>query len=112
MKKFKLSRTPTKEEVTEKTVEKWIHPETKKNEVWIGNTSPIIFFNMAWKTKRLGKIPYDPLKCIPFKAHNIFPCFISNQELQDYTRGKETKVEENNTKSKFIKKKTKFIKRR
>lgn len=58
--------------------ERWRHPESEPDEVWIGNMFASDLHHVGWKSKRLGKAAYDVRgKTIP----NFRPVFVGRTEL-------------------------------
>ncbi len=61
--------------------EEWKHPEGKQGEVFIGNYNLSNFSLIKWKTKRLGKVPYNTQGNV-MKAVDFFPVFVEKIKQQ------------------------------
>ena len=60
---------------------KFIHPETEKGEIWLGNTTRAKFVKLNWRTKRIGKSPCDRYGAKITSLGDWFPVFIEEHEL-------------------------------
>ena len=82
----------TKKQIKKKKgkVEVFKHPEMEDGERWIGNGNEYTWKQIAWTTKRKGKVPYGVISNKPMDGREgrFFPIFIKEQEYQDYIQKK------------------------
>jgi len=65
-------------------METWNHPEAGEDEVFVGNYyEPFFTKEIRWKTKRLGKVAYDPRTGKKLDGEGYFPVFIKRSELKE-----------------------------
>jgi len=65
-------------------METWNHPEAGEDEVFVGNYDKVFFEKeIRWKTKRLGKVAYDPRTGKKMGFEGYFPVFVKQSELAE-----------------------------
>lgn len=66
-------------------METWNHPETKEDEIFVGNGYKNFFEKQVlWTTKRLGKQAYDPRTGVKLSLEEYFPIFVKKKELKEH----------------------------
>ena len=63
----------------------WRHPELEAGEVLLGHFEEHNFPNVPWRTKRRGKVAYDPSTGKPAEDRydiGSFPVFVQRAELE------------------------------